>query len=260
MSRFSSPLSITDLSVRLGRVPIVQSVTLATLQPNSMTVLAGPNGAGKSTLLRAISGLVPARGRVLWGDTDLLALSPQNRARYVGFMPQSSGAPQGLTVLESVLAATRPNGSLWLTGRHRDHALETLDRIGIADLAMAPLSSLSGGQRQLASLAQSLCRQPDILLLDEPTSALDLRHQIEVMSILRTVARSGCIVIVVLHDLTLASTWADHMVLLTQGRAACEGRPEDVLTKDRLQQIYGVKALTTHLPDGTFHLAICGLA
>ena len=137
-------------------------------------------------------------------------------------MPQTLPQRVALTVLEAVIAALRASP---LADRDRPaderatRAVAVLERVGIADLALEPLDHLSGGQRQLASLAQAIVREPAVLLLDEPTSALDLRHQVVVMTLVREFAAEGRIVIVVVHDLSLAARWADQVVVLEQGRA-----------------------------------------
>jgi iron complex transport system ATP-binding protein len=252
-------LSIRGLHVRYGSEVVLNSIDLPEIPPNAITVFAGPNGAGKSTLLKALAGLIPARGTVCWGAHDLLAMSAKERASGIGFMPQTIAATDGLTVLESVLASARAFAPLLSTAQREDDALSTLERVGILEHAMKPLGRLSGGQRQLASLAQSLVRNPQILLLDEPTSALDLRHQIEVMTVLRSIAASGRVVIVVLHDLALAANWADHLVLLHEGRVAGVGDPTDVVTSDLLRQVYGVNAKLDRGPEGQVFLAVNGL-
>lgn len=259
MSERKSTLCVHGLQVRYGADVVLNGIDLPDIRPGAVTALVGPNGAGKSTLLKALAGLVPARGRVQWRDRDLLAISARDRAADVGFMPQTIPATHGLTVLESVIASGRAFAPFSSRTQLEDKALSTLERVGILDHAMKPLGRLSGGQRQLASLAQSLVRDPQILLLDEPTSALDLRHQIEVMAVLRSVATSGRIVIVVLHDLTLAANWADHLVLLHEGGIAGTGKPEEVLTTDRLRRIYRVNARLDRGAEGEIFLSVNSL-
>ncbi|CAI3955627.1 ABC-type cobalamin/Fe3+-siderophores transport system [Commensalibacter communis] len=256
MKSNSSSLSVRGLNVHYGHEKIINGIDLLDIQSGKLTVLAGSNGAGKSTILRAIAGLIRARGSIEWEGKDLMTMSTNERAKIVGFMPQSISATYGLTVLESVIIASQTLTPVIGTTKHEDQALSTLERVGIIDLAMKHLGGLSGGQRQLASLAQSLVRNPKILLLDEPTSALDLRHQIEVMALLKSVASSGCIVIVVLHDLMLASNWADHLIFLHEGHIVGAGEPKAVLTSNLLEKIYGVKASIARTKQGTEHLVI----
>lgn len=246
-------LEIRGLSVSYRRKSVLRDVTLGPWVPGELTALVGPNAAGKSTLLKAIAGLIPAKGAILLGGQDLSGMTPPERAKLVGFMPQ--GLPQGvgLSVLEAVLTAERSGSA---AGPDGGRALAVLDRLGLASIALSRLDSLSGGQRQLASLAQSIAREPHLLLLDEPTSALDLRAQFEVMSIARGLAAEGRIVVIVLHDLALAARWADRLVVLHGGRIHSAGLPESTLTPAMLAEVYDVEARLAAGPDGFLQIAV----
>lgn len=233
-------LTVSGFSVSLGRRAVVHDVTLPGLAPGQILALVGPNAAGKSTLLRGLAGLLPASGAASLGDADLTRMRPADRARRVAYMPQALPALVGFTVLESVICALEAAGLR--APESRDRAARTLARLDLLAIADAPLDRLSGGQRQLAGLAQALAREPEALLLDEPTSALDLRRQIEVMSVVQATARARAMaVIVVLHDLTVACRWADVVCLLSRGRVASAGRPEDAITTETLREVYGVE-------------------
>ncbi|TKW65013.1 MAG: ABC transporter ATP-binding protein [Paracoccus denitrificans] len=252
-------LCVTELSAGYRGKPVLDRLNLQPLQPGTITALVGPNAAGKSTLLRSLAGLHPATGRIDLGELDLNRLSLAERACHVGFMPQSLPQRTELSVLEAVVGALQsaPIG----TGRladNRRRAVEVLDWLNILDLAMDGIGRLSGGQRQLASLAQAIVRKPRVLLLDEPTSALDLRHQFDVMSIVREIANSGCIVIVVLHDLTLAASWVDHLVVLDGGQIAAEGAPEIALTPEILSAVYKVQARVERCSRGRLQISVDG--
>ncbi|AYD04556.1 ABC transporter ATP-binding protein [Neorhizobium sp. NCHU2750] len=256
-------LIISGLSAGYRNRPVLAGLSLAPLEPGKVTALVGPNAAGKSTLLRSLAGLVPAIGSVRLGDRDLNALGLAQRAQYVSYMPQTLPQNAELTVLEGVIGALRAtrlsdfDGSE-MTAHHR--AVNVLDRLGILNLAMEGIGRLSGGQRQLASLAQAIARAPQLLLLDEPTSALDLRHQLDVMTIVRELAREGRIVVVVLHDLTLAASWADHVVVLDRGTVAAEGPVEEALSPSILSTVYGVTARLEHCSRGRLHVMVDGPA
>src|SRR5690606_33733083 len=184
-------------------------------------------------LLRAIAQLQPHGGQVLLDGQDLAHVPMRDRARLVGFMPQSLPASSSLVALESVIAALRSGDTV--SARQADAtAMAVLNKLGIEALALEPLSSLSGGQRQMVSLAQAIVRDPRLLLLDEPTSALDLARQVRLLSELRRLAGEGRIVVAVLHDLALAAQWADRIVLIHGGHTRAEGRPEEVLTPELL--------------------------
>ena len=252
-------LHIERLSAGYPRRPVIDGLTLAPLQAGRVTALVGPNAAGKSTLMMALAGLIKASGTVRLAGRNLLEMSPAERADCATFMPQQ--LPQGvaLTVLESVLAALKamPVAGLDLHGPGMPaHAFAALERLGIGNIAMERLSRLSGGQRQLVSIAQAIVRNPRVLLLDEPTSALDLRHQTQVMGLVRLLAREGKIVVVVLHDLNLAARWADHIVVLQKGMAAAEGDPETALTSTVLADVYDVEARVDRSADGHLRISV----
>ena len=228
--------------------PILQGIDLPAQEPGEVTAVIGPNGAGKTTLLRALAGLLPAQGSARLGREELFGLPHAKRAARVTYMPQTLPAGVALTVLETVMTALRaaPDGfgaGHATDGDARQRALAMMDWLGIGDLALTPLGQLSGGQRQLASLAQALVRRPRLLLLDEPTSALDLRHQVHVMQRVREfAAQTGCVTMMVLHDLGMAMRWSDRIALLSRGAVAAVGAPADAVTAERLGEVYGVRA------------------
>ncbi|MDF3852847.1 ABC transporter ATP-binding protein [Paracoccus sp. P2] len=245
------------ISVRYGARSVLTGLDLPLLRPGEVTVLAGPNAAGKSTLLRAIAQLQPHGGQVLLDGHDLAHVPMRDRARLIGFMPQSLPSGSSLVALESVIAALRAGETLG--ARQADAAaMAVLDKLGIGSLALEPLSALSGGQRQMVSLAQAIVRDPRLLLLDEPTSALDLARQVRLLSELRRLAGEGRIVVAVLHDLALAAQWADRIVLIHGGHTHAEGRPEQVLTPQLLAQVYGVEARVERCSRGRIMVLIDG--
>ncbi|MGE3149633.1 MAG: ABC transporter ATP-binding protein [Pseudorhodoplanes sp.] len=258
MNRSSSPdLTIANLSAGYSGIPILKALTLPPIRAGEVTALIGPNAAGKTTFLRVMAGLVRATGSARLAERELLRLSPAERASFTAYMPQA--LPQGtvLTVIESLIAALRASPqSRTLSSSARDRALSVIDRLQLGAVALEPLDRLSGGQRQLASLAQALIREPQLLLLDEPTSALDLRHQIQVMKLVRDLSREGCIVIVILHDLMQAARWADNIVMLHHGTVHAAGAPSAVLTQDSLAKVYGVKATIERSAEGFLRIAV----
>lgn len=257
----ASHLQITGLTAGYRHRPVLTDLTLAPIEPGRVTALVGPNGAGKSTLLRTLAGLLPARGSVRLGGEELLGLPLGDYAGRVTYMPQALPQRVALTVLEGVIGALRASPvSGWSANSRavRERAIATLERVGIADLAMEPLDALSGGQRQLASLAQAVVREPRLLLLDEPTSALDLRHQAVVMRLVRELAAEGRIAMVVMHDLDLAVRWAEHVVVLDGGRAFTEGPPDSAITPASLAHVYGVHARVERCTLGRLRVVVDG--
>jgi iron complex transport system ATP-binding protein len=218
---------------------VIRDLSLSAIRAGEVTALVGPNAAGKTTLLRAMAGLLPATGEVRLQGQNLLAMPAARRAALVSYMPQSLPERTSLTVLESVIAPLRVSDH---RGEARDRAIAVLDRLGIADIALEPIDRLSGGQRQLCGLAQSLVVDPHVLLLDEPTSALDLRHQAVVMNIVRALAAAGRIIVCVLHDLAQAARWADTVIVMRNGTCHAQGSPSETVTPQMLADVYAVRA------------------
>lgn len=246
-----------DISVRFGARRVLDGLTLPELKAGEVTVLAGPNAAGKSTLLRAIAQLVPHQGSTVLDGKDLARIPALDRARLVGFMPQTLPSGSSLIALETVIAALRAGRSI--PAHQADAAaMAVMEKLGIAALALEPLDSLSGGQRQMVSLAQAIVRDPRLLLLDEPTSALDLARQVRLLSELRRLAAEGRVVVAVLHDLALAAQWADRIVLIHNGHVHAEGAPDSVLTPALLAQVYGVDARVERCSRGRLMVLIDG--
>jgi iron complex transport system ATP-binding protein len=254
-------LQITDLCVGYPRRPVIKTLSLPPLPAGTITAVIGPNGAGKTTFLRALAGLLPAKGQAHYDGQALLQLGPGDLARHVTYMPQS--LPQGvaLTVIESVITALRvsaPSGGPSEARFYAD-ADAVLHQLEIGHLALSSLDELSGGQRQLVSLAQAIVRRPKILLLDEPTSALDPRHQMDVMEAVRERTEAeGMIVLAVLHDLNLALRWADFVVLLADGALAAAGPPEQAVTAETLAACYHISARVERCSHGRLHVLFDG--
>jgi iron complex transport system ATP-binding protein len=255
-------LEIDGLHVAYRDRVVFDALTIAPVAGGGLLSLVGPNGAGKTSLLRALAGLVASEGRIDLDGSDVNRLSLRDRARHIAYMPQS--LPQGvaLSVLETVIAALLASPAAVAVASEADAArmaLAQLDAIGALELAGRRLDALSGGQRQLASLAQAMVRSPRVLLLDEPTSALDLRHQHQVTEVARGYARrTGAIVIAVLHDLQAAARISDRIVVLDGGRVAADGVPAEALTTDLLARVWKVAARIEHCSRGTLQVMVDG--
>lgn len=242
----SQELTVQGLCAGYDGADIVRGIAFGPLVPGDILSLIGPNAAGKTTLLRAIAGLLPARGSVRLDGRELTGLKLAEHARVITYMPQTLPQRVGLTVLEGVLGALRAapiDGPMLSDADMLDRAMDVIERVGIARIAMTGLNHLSGGQRQLASLAQALVRAPRVLLLDEPISALDLNYQLRVMKLVRDLARErGMIVIMVLHDLAIAARWSNRVMVLSGGTIAAYGAPEEAITPPLLADVYRVVA------------------
>nr|WP_189672661.1 ABC transporter ATP-binding protein [Pseudomonas sp. SWRI51] len=244
---------IEQLSVAYGARQVLQQLSLPALPAGSLVALVGPNGAGKSTLLRALAGLERMKGSLSLDGEDVTRMGQAERARRLAYMPQQLPPGIALGVLESIIAGLRVAG----TENPLGVAFEALRRLGIEHLAEQPLGSLSGGQRQLVALAQLLARNPRVLLLDEPTSALDLHYQLRVMDAVRErVQAHRLLAVAVLHDINLAASHADWLVVLNKGRVVASGAPEQVLAPALLAEVYGVAARVERCSQGRLQVLV----
>jgi iron complex transport system ATP-binding protein len=255
-------LEIESLTVSYGRRKVLERVSLVA-QTGELLVVIGPNGAGKSTLIRAVSGALPVdQGTVRINGTDLNRLSTSQRARQLAVVPQARNLPPAVTVYQSVLMGRTPYlGWLGHSG-DQDHrkTLSALEKTCCLELAERPVGELSGGEQQRVLLARALAQETPVLLLDEPTTHLDLQHQSRQLNLVRGLAiQHNLAVLLVLHDLNLASIYADRIALLVGGQLKAIGRAEEVLTEENLTQVYDVPVhIVTHpiygspliLPDG----------
>ena len=208
--------------------------------------LLGPNGGGKTTLLKTMLGLLaPHAGTVSVDATPLASLSPAERARLIGYVPQSHTGPFAFSVRDMVLMGRTAHQSLFAapSARDREIAAGTLAELGIAHLADQPITMISGGERQLVLIARALAQQPSYAVLDEPTASLDFGNQGKVMRQIRALTARGLGVLFTTHDPNQALRHADRVALLGEGRLLALGRPGDVLTTERLEALYGAPVL-----------------
>jgi len=252
-------LLIRDLHTGYRKKKIINGLTTPRLPRGQITALLGPNGSGKSTLLRALADLNPATGELRLNGRDLMTLPSAERAQKVVYLPQS--LPQGvhLHALESVIVARRASGSA--PGHNvEQEAYAILEKLGVGHLAMSFLDQLSGGQKQLIGLAQSLIREPDLLLLDEPLSALDLNYQFHVMDIVARETRLRNIVtVVVIHDINIALRHANYAMMLKGSELIASGLPGEVVTPANLATVYGVEGRVEYCSRGLPHVVVDGL-
>ena len=225
--------------------PVVTDLSLS-VPTGQLTAIVGPNGSGKSTLLRGMSRLLkPSSGQVLLDGKDIHELPARELARKLGLLPQGPVTPEGITVAELVSRGRHPHRGLFarLTADDEIAIDEALEAVELTDLKDRPADQLSGGQRQRVWIAMVLAQGTQYLLLDEPTTYLDLAHAVDVMNVVHAAAHgSEKTVVTVLHDLTLAAQYADHLVVMGDGQIAAEGRPADVLTVELLDEVFGLQA------------------
>ncbi|MDZ4761118.1 MAG: ABC transporter ATP-binding protein [Alphaproteobacteria bacterium] len=224
---------------------IVDAASLG-VSSGELVGLVGPNGAGKSTLFKAMLGLRRrSDGGVRLDGDDFDALSLRERGRRVAFLPQERQVEWRLPVRDVVMLGRYPHQRAFGRATQDDHdavarALEAVDGEGLTD---RPIAVLSGGERSRILLARALAVESPILLVDEPVTALDPYHQLHVMEILRSRARGGAGVLAIIHDLALAARFMDRVVLMDKGRVVGEGPPQEVLSPERLERVYRIRAL-----------------
>ncbi|MFC7813919.1 ABC transporter ATP-binding protein [Streptomyces sp. NPDC057367] len=245
-------LAARGVTVGYGARTVIDDLDV-TVPPGVVTTIIGPNGCGKSTLLRTLSRLLkPAGGKVVLDGDDIAKLRTRDVAKKLGLLPQAPVAPEGLTVSDLVARGRHPHQS-WLRQWSSDDAdvvARALAMTGVSDLADRPVDSLSGGQRQRVWISMTLAQGTDLLLLDEPTTYLDLAHAIDVLDLVDDLHESGCTVVMVLHDLNLATRYSDNLVVMREGAILAQGHPRDVITAELLHEAFGLRAKVIEDPVG----------
>ncbi len=223
--------------------PVIRGVDLAVASGESIA-LAGPNGSGKSTLLKLVSGVLrPDSGAIEIDRVPIRALSVRQIARNLAMVAQERPVGFDFTVREVVAMGRIPHRARFARESVEDHlAIEqAMELADIRGLASRSIRAVSGGERQRVYLGMALAQQPRLLLLDEPTTHLDLRHQVQFMSIVQERSTAGMTVLIAIHDLTLAAQAAHRIALLSSGRLAVVGTPNEVLTQSNVKQVFGVE-------------------
>jgi iron complex transport system ATP-binding protein len=236
-------LTADALTLAYDRV-VVRDLSVTVLE-RRISAIVGPNASGKSTLLKGLARLLrPASGAVLLDGQSIQRLPTKVVARRLGILPQSSIAPDGITVADLVARGRYPHQS-WLRQWSREDDARVSDamrRTEVLDLADRPVDELSGGQRQRAWIAMALAQGSPLMLLDEPTTFLDVAHQIEVLDLLVDLNREeGRTIVLVLHDLNHAARYADHLVVMGDGEIVAQGRPPEIVTDTLIGRIFGLR-------------------
>ncbi|CAL9346166.1 MULTISPECIES: ABC transporter ATP-binding protein [Streptomyces] len=245
-------LSGEGLTLAYERRTIAEDLTVA-IPDRSFTVVIGPNACGKSTLLRALSRMLkPAAGTVLLDGRDISSANAKQVARTLGLLPQSSVAPEGISVSELVSRGRYPHQSLLRQWSAEDERVvaEAMASTGVAELADRSVDELSGGQRQRVWIAMALAQQTPLLLLDEPTTYLDLAHQIDILDLCaRLHQEEGRTLVAVLHDLNHAARYATHLIAMREGRVVASGPPEEIVTAELVEEVFGLPCRVIDDPE-----------
>lgn len=237
-------LSATALNASLGSRKVLHDVSLS-LTSGDLVALVGPNGAGKTTLLRALAGLIPSDGEIRIGGDALASLPLRERAKRFAYLPQGHMVNWPLPARDIVALGRYPHGATdpaRLSQKDMEAVLRAMQAVDVTEFSDRRVTELSGGERSRVALARVLAVEAPVILADEPTASLDPRHQIDVMQKLRNVADTGVLVIVVTHDLGLAARFADHVLVLSEGRLAAQGAPAEALSEPVLASVFRVSA------------------
>jgi iron complex transport system ATP-binding protein len=249
----SAAIWLDGITVEARGRAILRDISLS-VEPGERVALIGPNGAGKSTLLRVVAGILrPAAGQVELGGSPVGSLDRSAVARRLAVVPQQTALPFSMRVEEVVALGRLPHEDALRGARPADRAAvaAAIDRVGLGGLLGRDARELSLGERQLVLLALAVAQDAPTLLLDEPTVHLDLRHQVEAMELMRDLnERDGTTLVAVLHDLALAAHFFPRLILLDRGRLVGDGAPAEVLTDERIRDVFGVAPALVRLAAG----------
>jgi iron complex transport system ATP-binding protein len=252
-------LEVSDLNAGYGDHEVLQKIRLL-IDEHQFIGIIGPNGSGKSTLMQVLArSLIPSAGVVFFRGDELDSISFKEFGRGVGFVPQESKIPFAYSVYDIVMMGRNPHIPRFRQPSSQDHEIVhlALRQTGTVDLADRSITSLSGGERQRVLIARVLAQDPQLLLLDEPFAHIDLHHQHELIRLIRDTTKGKRAVIGVFHDINLAASYCDHLVLLHKGVIRASGTPRDVLQESLLRDIFRITPVIGENPvTGTPHLYV----
>lgn len=238
-----SRLGVENVTTQYDQRVISKNLSVE-IPDKSFTVIIGPNACGKSTLLRTLSNLLkPSVGHVLLDGKDIRTYKSKEVAKKLGLLPQSSTAPEGITVANLVAHGRYPYQNLirqW-TEADEEAVIHAMELTNTANLASRYVDELSGGQRQRVWVAMVLAQQTPLLLLDEPTTYLDIAHQIELLELFTDLNEQGNTLVAVLHDLNHAARYATHLIAMKAGEVIAQGIPSDIVTEELIEEVFGLQ-------------------
>ncbi|MFW5922704.1 MAG: ABC transporter ATP-binding protein [Halodesulfurarchaeum sp.] len=221
--------------------PVLEDVRMAVDNGEFLGII-GPNGSGKSTLLKCLNRILkPERETILLDGEPMDSMSRDDVAKTMGYVPQHDDDSFPATVFNTVLMGRKPYISWKPRSEDVEITRDTLERLDLGEFAMRDVQQLSGGQRQKVTIGRALAQEPDVLVLDEPTSDLDLRHQLEVLDVIREQVDDGISAIMAIHDLNMAARYSDKLLMIEDGRVY-EFGGTDILTEENIETVYGVRA------------------
>lgn len=246
-----SAIEANDLCLAYGDTRIFDDLNF-TIPKGKITVFVGSNGCGKSTLLRSLARLIkPRAGSILLDGHEIAKLPTKEVAKRLAILPQGPIAPEGLTVLQLVKQGRYPYQSWMRQWSQEDEQIvrQALDSTNMAPFAERTVDSLSGGQRQRAWIAMTLAQGTDTILLDEPTTYLDLAHQVDVLDLLFELNETeNRTIVMVLHDINLASRYAHHMVAIKDHQIWTSGKPEEIVNAEMISSVFHMECVVSSDP------------
>jgi iron complex transport system ATP-binding protein len=232
-------LKIQDINYKHSTKFSLKNISLTF--DNNVTAIIGPNGSGKSTLIKCIVNMYKCDGEMYYESENIKKHKKEFIKEKVGYLPQTSQNDASITVFEAVLLGLMNTLTLRINKKQEQKVNDILDVFELQHLAKNKINELSGGQLQMVLLAQSIIKEPEILILDEPLNNLDIHRQFSLLNTISNLAyEKKIIVIIVMHDINLASRYADNIVVMKEGNVYSHGTPEEVITKEMIKEIYKI--------------------
>ena len=237
-------ISVKNLRVGYENNTIIEDMSLS-IPKGKISIIIGANGCGKSTLLKTIARInKPTNGDIFINNKNIKKVKEKNIAKEVAFLPQGPVCPDGLTVRELVAFGRFPHQKMigGLTSYDKEIIDWAIEETGLSEFADRGVENLSGGQRQRAWIAMTLAQETEIIMLDEPTTYLDIAYQVEILDLLTDLNRKrGTTIVMVLHDINLSARYADYIFALRKGKLVSQGSPEDIITSELINDVFGLE-------------------
>lgn len=251
-------LEVKDLTLGYGDYVVLKDINVK-IPKNKITILVGSNGCGKSTLLKTMARLLnPISGKVILGDINIFDKSSKEIAKELAILTQNPSAPDDLTVFNLVKQGRYPYQKWFNQWSKEDERIVdyALEKTGLTDIRNKKISDLSGGQRQRVWIAMTLAQETDIIILDEPTNHLDIKYKIEVIDLLKNLNKQeNRTIIMVLHDINLATRYADNIIAVKDGKVYAQGDPKEVITEKVIKEVFDINSLIIECP--LFKVPMC---
>lgn len=250
-------LKINNISFSYGEdKKILDDISLDVSQGDVLGIL-GINGAGKTTFIKCINNIFsPDFGTVKINGKDISSMTPKEIAQLIAYVPQYNGTFFYINVLDTVMMGRLPYAGRSYSKKDRDIVYNILEKMNLEKFAFRSISEMSGGERQRVFIARALAQQPKIIILDEPTSSLDLHNQLFILKIIEDLAkRDNLTIIMIIHDLNLASMFCSKLVMLKEGKIFAQGNSVDVLTEENISKVYKVSSKIS-IEDGYKHIRL----